>query len=241
MRPRVTIKRASASPKTAESAPPETAESPRKKGRPRKEESSGDDSSRDRLLAAAIKLFAERGFEGVSTGQVAIAAGLTQSMVHYHFHSKSRLWKAAIEKIMLSRGDLVASTPTDLRDLDPLSRLKVLIRRFIMINAAYPDLARIAVQEGMIRSPRLRWLVSKYVGTTYRRFDAVIGEAMEKGRIRKLPIYEVTNTILISAAIPFTLQAWMIEIYKVRMTNPADIQVYGDVLMSILFEGLQPR
>lgn len=210
-------------------------------GRPRKTAIDGDATSRDNLLKAAIELFARHGYEGVSTGQVAKAANLTQSMVHYHFRSKSKLWKAAIDRMMRERGNLMPAVPSDLRDLDPLSRLKVLIRRFIGISAAHPELARIAVQEGMSRSPRLRWLVAKYVGATFRSFDEAILEARDLGLIRDLPHHEVTNIILISASIPFTLTAWTEEIYRVRVDDPRGVDLHSDTLMKIIFEGLQVR
>ncbi len=227
--------------KTGADTAPATNPRTRRMGRPRKQVAGDDKSSRDKLLDAAITLFASRGYEGVSTGQVAAAAGLTQSMVHYHFQSKSKLWKAAIDKMMRDRGTLLPASPSDLRDLDPLSRLKVLIRRFIAISAAHPELARIAVQEGMTRSARLRWLVAKYVGTTYRSFDEAIAEAHAQKLIRDLPKHEITNIILIAASIPFTLTAWMDEIYRIRMDDPEEIDVHSDTLMKIIFEGLQAR
>ena len=210
-------------------------------GRPRRAAIDGDVSSRDNLLKAAIELFARHGYEGVSTGQVAKAAGLTQSMVHYHFRSKSKLWKAAIDRMMRERGNLMPNAPSDLRDLDPLSRLKVLIRRFIAISAAQPELARIAVQEGTSRSPRLRWLVAKYVGATFRSFDEAIIEARDLGLIRDLPHHEITNIILIAASIPFTLSAWTEEIYRVRVDDPREVSLHGDTLMKIVFEGLEMK
>ncbi|MGB3622115.1 MAG: helix-turn-helix domain-containing protein, partial [Ketobacter sp.] len=44
--------------------------------------------ARERILAAAEALFAIRGFEGVSTTQIAKVAGITQPLIHYHFKNK---------------------------------------------------------------------------------------------------------------------------------------------------------
>src|SRR5579872_7240848 len=57
---------------------------------------SSSEGAREQLLDAAIALFAARGYEGVSTGEVAKQAGLTQSMVHYYFGNKASLWEAAV-------------------------------------------------------------------------------------------------------------------------------------------------
>src|SRR5437899_6517006 len=95
-----------------------------------------------RLLEAAVSLFAQHGFDAVSTGTVAAAAGLTQSMVHYHFGTKEKLWKTAVEHVMHARGDLFSLNMDDLQDVDDLARLKIMLRRFISANAADPDLTR---------------------------------------------------------------------------------------------------
>ncbi|MDR3671320.1 MAG: TetR/AcrR family transcriptional regulator [Holophaga sp.] len=50
------------------------------------------DASREAILNAAERLFAEQGFGDTSTGTIAQAAGVSQSQIHYHFDSKRRLW-----------------------------------------------------------------------------------------------------------------------------------------------------
>lgn len=212
----------------------------RQKGRPRRQAgASPDGNSRDRLLSAAIELFATYGYEPVSTGQVAAAAGLTQSMVHYHFQSKSKLWKAAIEKMMRERGAMFPVLRMDLRDLDALSRLKVLIRRFILTSAAHPELARIALHEGMARTPRLRWLVQKYIGVAHKIFDQTVEEAIALGLLRDLPVHQITTIILTTCSLPFTIAAWTKEIYHIESNDPAQVDAFSNSVMETLFFGLQ--
>ena len=52
----------------------------------------------DRLLDAAEKLFAERGFNGVSTRAITEAAGVNNAAAHYHFGSKAALISAVFER-----------------------------------------------------------------------------------------------------------------------------------------------
>lgn len=53
--------------------------------------------TRDRLLAAALELLAERGQEGVTLREITEAAGANVAAVSYHFGSLRALWDAAIE------------------------------------------------------------------------------------------------------------------------------------------------
>ncbi len=55
------------------------------------------DRSRRLILSAAEKLFAERGFDGVSLGQIASSAGLSRGTPSYFFGSKEQLYRAVLE------------------------------------------------------------------------------------------------------------------------------------------------
>ena len=195
-------------------------------------------NSRDRLLEVAIGLFATHGFDSVTTSAVAAAVGLTQSMVHYHFQSKTNLWRAAIVRLMHSRGAVFPLGELDLRDLDPLSRLKVLTRRFMMASASEPHMSRIAMHEALQHSPRLTWLIERYVGVTYRLFDSTVREAIEQGRLKRLPIGDVTTLILTAGAIPFVADAWVEDLYGYSQTDTDRVDSYISTAMTVLFTGL---
>ena len=52
--------------------------------------------TRERLLDAALALFSERGFDGVSTRELAIAAGTTLASIADHFGSREGLYRSVI-------------------------------------------------------------------------------------------------------------------------------------------------
>src|SRR3954451_5888119 len=57
-----------------------------------------DIDGRELLLAAALKLFAEQGIEGVSIRAVNREAGLGPASVHYHFGTKEALLDAVLHQ-----------------------------------------------------------------------------------------------------------------------------------------------
>jgi len=76
--------------------------------------------TRDRILGAAERLFAQRGFHGVSLREVAGEAGMRLSHLQYHFTSKDDLYHAVFERRILainharlSRLDEVERRPPD--------------------------------------------------------------------------------------------------------------------------------
>ena len=55
--------------------------------------------TRDRFLAAALRLFAEKGFYGASMDQIAKELGLTKQALIHHFGSKEKLYGAVLAQI----------------------------------------------------------------------------------------------------------------------------------------------
>jgi AcrR family transcriptional regulator len=60
----------------------------------------GEESTRQRIVTEAIRLFAERGYRGTTVGEIEAAAGLTPRSggLYKHFRSKEEVLQAAIEK-----------------------------------------------------------------------------------------------------------------------------------------------
>jgi AcrR family transcriptional regulator len=56
------------------------------------------DTTRERLLSEATRLFAERGPAGTSIRELAQAAGANVAAVHYHFGGKEGLYAAVVER-----------------------------------------------------------------------------------------------------------------------------------------------
>ena len=195
----------------------------------------------ERLLQSAVALFAQHGFDAVSTGAVATAAGLTQSMVHYHFGTKEKLWKAAVEYLMHLRGNMFSLNMADLRDVDPLARLKIMLRRFISANAADSNLTRILIHEGMNDSPRLKWLAKRFMLRGYETFNSAIEEAIESGAVRRLPARDVTNIIVGACVLTFALSRLLKEVYGEEPTSPEAVSSLSDTVLDVLFKGLEAK
>lgn len=82
-------------------------------GYPRGEE------TRARIIRTALALFGERGFDGVSTRDIAAQAGVPAPSLQYYFENKEGLYAACIEDIQTSANNAVGPA---LKSVDELLR-----------------------------------------------------------------------------------------------------------------------
>jgi TetR/AcrR family transcriptional regulator len=137
--------------------------------------------TRERLVAAALAIFAERGFEGATTRAIAKRAGVALAALPYHFETKDALWRAAADRIFdLLRGALAARIG-DLAAVEPGERLRLALRDFLAFAAAHPELHRFMLTEGTAPSERLAWLVERHVRPLFAAVSAWFGDAQHRG------------------------------------------------------------
>ena len=103
------------------------------------------DETRNRLLDAAASAFAERGFHGTSTRDIAAAAGLSPAAVYVHHRSKEDLLHQISLRGHRATLDLVrsAAATTD----DPAGQLAEIVRSFAVHHAHANTEARVVNYE----------------------------------------------------------------------------------------------
>jgi AcrR family transcriptional regulator len=94
------------------------------------------DERRARILDAASKVFADRGYEGASIEEIAEAAGITRPVIYDHFASKRELHISLLElhmdEFLQVIGQAVASEDT------PAARLEAGMRAFFEFVESHP-------------------------------------------------------------------------------------------------------
>jgi AcrR family transcriptional regulator len=84
------------------------------------------DERRATVLRTAIKTFAERGYYGTSTMDVAKAAGISQGYLYRLFKDKETLFAALVDHCSSLLRDSAAEAASSVRSTDPESVLKAL-------------------------------------------------------------------------------------------------------------------
>ena len=196
---------------TRPAAPP-----PRPRGRPGK--------SRPALLEAAIEEFAEKGFAGATTADIARRAKTQQPLVHHHFGSKDELFKVVLDTLFDElRRDVIPATGERVE-------LAALVRRFVLFTARRPELARIWVIESAHRGPHLTYMVDQHVLPLMRVAMTLIGRDMRADVDPTLLVYAIQGLV----TYPFLVPQQVKGATGADTRDPAFAATYADVVLALL-------
>ncbi len=137
--------------------------------------------NREAILAAALDIFAARGFRGATLDQIAQAAGLSKPNLLYYFPSKEAIHAALLEGLLDMWLD-------PLRDLDPagdpIAEMLRYVLRTLDLSRDYPRESRLFANEILQGAPRIRATLEGELAGLVARKAAVLTEWMAEGRIR---------------------------------------------------------
>jgi TetR/AcrR family transcriptional regulator len=137
--------------------------------------------TRERILRGALSTFAEKGFEGATTREIATRAGVNLGLLQYHVGGKQKLWQAAVA---LAFGEMRSGATAILDDSAPSDdreRLRALIHLLAGFVSRNPEFVRIMHHEGKRRGPRMRWLVDRHVKPAYAEVTILLERAQASG------------------------------------------------------------
>jgi TetR/AcrR family transcriptional regulator len=187
------------------------------------------------IVAAALIAFADAGFDGATTRDIAAAAGVNQGLITYHFAGgKDALWKAAIDFVFEELRGSFATAVDMLEAVDARTRLRLMIRQFVRFSAAHPELHRLIVQEGKSDGPRLRWLVDRHVRPLFDVSLEVVRGAQADGVLSHLPAIHLHYIVLGAAAHLFVVAPEFERLTGIDPTSPASVEAHVQVLTELL-------
>lgn len=158
------------------------------------------------LLDTAVSLFAERGFGGATTAELARAAGVTEPIIYRHFKSKKDLFIAVIDRA----GELTIDAWSNaLRSTeDPAKRLRRLITANPMVMDRGRGIYRVVVQAMTeISDPDILEALQRHVGRLHEFVTQEVTKAQEEGQVSKLFSPEITAWTLLHLGLGFGMLA----------------------------------
>jgi AcrR family transcriptional regulator len=154
-------------------------------------------SARERILAAAVGQIAGEGIDGVRIARIAMGAGVSTSLVHYHFASRDALLAEALDysyahagDARISRGELPVSSHAQ--------RLQSMIDQCLPSSQALHDDWVLWVELWLraVRNPALRPVAEELYARLHAWFADEIAAGVRDGEFARCDCDEVADRAL---------------------------------------------
>jgi TetR/AcrR family transcriptional regulator len=193
------------------------------------------DQTRERILASALDVFSDLGFDGASTREIARRAGVTQPLLNYHFSGKEHLWRAAVDEVFGALNAALTARIEGLRGVDDLTTARLMVREFIAFSARTPQLHRIITQECKVDGPRMDWLVERHVRPLYDATTALFADLAEQGHVPAIPPAHLYYIITGAGPTIFVLGPECQRLSGLDPTSADVVETHADAVCRLIF------
>ncbi|HKV54430.1 MAG TPA: helix-turn-helix domain-containing protein [Candidatus Binataceae bacterium] len=155
--------------------------------------------SRDEILKAATKLFADRGFHETSMAEVARAAGVSKALIFWHFKTKEELFVAVLGRLL---EPYVIDFAEEAGALDEKAQILKLIESYLLFVRDNASSIRFFVAQ-MQRDERTPDSLSSQVLALYDGYRTLLTDLIARAQEKTVCSREFTAP----AAVAFLLAA----------------------------------
>jgi AcrR family transcriptional regulator len=195
--------------------------------------------SRRRLLTAAIRLFAARGFHGVSVDEIVAAARLNKRMLYHYFGSKEAIYQAALHDVY-SRLEDVEFQVLDL-ELSPREKLDRLLRSYFAFLEGNPEFTQFLLWENADKGRHIA-KANRFLSKNpfIQRFRQTVEEGIRAGELR--PDLDVSHLLIHFIGLCFIYHSNRFSLSQSLKMDLADPRVRARGLQQVLvlaFDGIR--
>ena len=144
--------------------------------------------TKERILAAALEMFSQKGYEGTNIRELSASLGLVKSGIYKHYESKEAIWNALLDMMIAYYGERFGS-PEHLPPV-PDSSEEFVAMTMRMANLTIHDDQIVKTRKVLtleqFRDDRARELATKHFLTGLTEmFTPIFAGMMDKGLIRR--------------------------------------------------------
>jgi AcrR family transcriptional regulator len=185
--------------------------------------------TREHLLDVAARLFAAHGYSGTGLRQLASEAGMSLSMVNYHFGSKRAVLEELLDQLFAAWLEATARALEGEATLE--GKVRGYVRTLVRLARERPDAMRIAFAEHPNEVPGLGALKSARL--------AAIGALLQRHLASsRLPLHIVAPAMASAAYSHFLVRPLLVEAMGPLPDDDAFFDRYADQIADLLLRGL---
>lgn len=179
------------------------------------------DLKKQKIVSAAISVFAHRGFANTKMADIAVAAGIGKGTIYEYFKSKDEIFKYAYQEFMNGLEKKIATSVFKITD--PVEKLRALFLAWAdILSGEHQHIMTIMIDfwAEAIREKaddKIKIINMEKIYSDYRKIcKAILDEGIQQGKIRKVNTY-LTASILLGAMDGIMLQ-WILDpnVFKIR-------------------------
>lgn len=162
-------------------------------------------STKEKILLAAEDEFAEQGFAGARTQEIARKAAVNKALIHYYYKDKSSLYQAVMDEMMY---DLIRiSQDVAKRKLTGKALVEALVSDFFDFAARHPHFAKLTTAGSTMGDAKyLETSIKNLFRPLFQRGVEFLEEHMEKKAIRKVDAPQFLVSALLLTLSYFAMQ-----------------------------------
>ena len=190
-----------------------------------------EEARHKQIVAAAISVLAREGYASASLSRIAREAGISKSIITYHFSGKDEMFEAVYRLVESSASSYIA--PLMETEEDPSGVIAAYIRNQIGYMKEHRDellaIGQLAMSHGGQDGP-------DYMATSAQEEARLLADLMAEGQRRG--IFRDFDRRVMAAAISKAIESALTE-WAYRPDT--DLDAYGNELVTLFLRGMEKR
>ncbi len=200
----------------------------------------GDGATRDRILAAAHRVFLRQGTAKARTQEIADEAGVNKALVHYYFGTKEALagavFAAAAEQFMPRIFALLGDEAKSIE-----AKVRAVVREQLDFHLARPYLAGYVVSEAHTQPERVKAIMQHAGPAPLDVLRRQLAAAAAAGEIRRISAEQFVVSLMGLLVFPFMVRPVLETVVGLDADRfPAFIEARKRELPAFFLAGLRP-
>lgn len=187
------------------------------------------------ILAAALDLFAEKGFAATRMEDVAARAGLSKAGVYLYFRDKMALLEALVNEMAAANIEMARAAIAQHEGASsPLLRLVIAFMAGRLSETRFPELIKVVISESRAHPDIGRLYLDSVIARGLPLFEALISRGIAAGEFRA-----VDPALAVKAMIaPMLLAAIWKSVLQPIGAEPLDIEAFADQHIDVFLRGI---
>ena len=192
------------------------------------------EKTKQTVLKAALKMFAQEGFSNTKLRDIAALAGSTHSLIRHHFGSKDDLWKAVVDYAFKLHEDSLLKILTLRKSADPVELFKDFIASYVRTVAKNPELSKILLHDNSRSSPHLDYLKERQK-KLHLIIEPVFKNVQKCGYFKGFDHYSFSVYVSALVEIPIATREMTNQLLKEDILSKKGIALHKERVLSFFF------